>query len=430
MKTFSSIMNIECLSSFPFKQLNKKVMLAYKTAAEGSMKNAAKEAPTSGYADSIPCTRVSIDGSWQKRGHSSLHGVVTSISGDKCIDIEIKSKHCFGCKMWERKKGTPKYEIWKLEHNCQINHEKSSGAMESSGAVDIFNRSIAKHNLIYKEYLGDGDTSSFNDVIKSNPYKKQDVLPIKLECIGHVQKRLGTWLRNLVKSYKGTKTPVSGKGKLTNKCIDSMQNYYGIAIRSNITSIYAMKKAIYAILFHFTDFSDSYERHKFCPRETGSWCKYWSKGQKDYKPSNTIPFWIKTKLQPIFEDLMSDKLLSKCLHGKTQNANEALNGIIWSRVPKTVFVARETVEMGAHSAVIHYNDGRKGVLNVLQYFGLQGSISKITAEDQDNSRVIRMNKKSSDASKKRRKGLRAIKKGFDDKLNENEPVDSYEAGAY
>ena len=41
-----------------------------------------------------------------------------------------------------------------------------------------------------------------------------------------------------------------------------------------------------------------------------------------------------------------------------------------------------------------------------------------------------MNKKSSDASKKRRKGLRAIKKGFDDKLNENEPVDSYEAGSY
>ena len=114
----------------------------------------------------------------------------------------------------------------------------------------------------------------------------------------------------------------------------------------------------------------------------------------------------------------------------SSNANEALNGIIWSRVPKTVFVAKETVEMGAHSAVIHYNDGRKGVLNVLQYFGLQGSISKITAEDQDNSRVIRVNKKSSDASKKRRKGLRPIKKGFDDKLNENEPVDSYEAGAY
>lgn len=64
--------------------------------------------------------------------------------------------------MWENKKDTPEYEIWKLEHNCQINHDKSSGAIESAGAIDIFNRSIATRNLIYKEYLGDGDTSSFN----------------------------------------------------------------------------------------------------------------------------------------------------------------------------------------------------------------------------------------------------------------------------
>ena len=41
----------------------------------------------------------------------------------------------------------------------------SSYAMEPSGAVDIFNRSIIKRNLIYKEYLGDGDTSSFNDAV-------------------------------------------------------------------------------------------------------------------------------------------------------------------------------------------------------------------------------------------------------------------------
>ena len=133
--------------------------------------------------------------------------------------------------------------------------------MESAGAVDIFNRSLENYGLMYKEYLGDGDTSSFNDVIKSNPYKDHNLTPIKLECIGHVQKRVGTRLRNLVKSHKGTKTPLAGKGKLTNKCIDSMQNYYGLAIRNNIGNLYAMKKAISAILFHFTDIRDSYKTH-------------------------------------------------------------------------------------------------------------------------------------------------------------------------
>ena len=37
--------------------------------------------------------RVTVDGSWQKRGHNSLNGVVTAISGGKCVDVEVLSKH-------------------------------------------------------------------------------------------------------------------------------------------------------------------------------------------------------------------------------------------------------------------------------------------------------------------------------------------------
>jgi len=43
---------------------------------------------------------------------------------------------------------------------------------------------------------------------------------------------------------------------------------------------------------------------------------------------------------PIVRDL---HLLYKCLHGETQNANEALNEIIWARVPKE-FVGRATLD--------------------------------------------------------------------------------------
>ena len=140
--------------------------------------------------------------------------------------------------------------------------------------------------------------------------------------------------------------------------------------------------------------------HKFCPRDTNSWCNYWSKGQKDYKPSNTIPFWIKSLFLPIFKDLTDEDLFKKCVHGKTQNANEALNGLIWSRLPKTVFVGRETIEMGVNSAIIHFNDGRKGILKVLEQFGLKGQISKATATNLDNSRIKRMEKKFTVAEKK------------------------------
>ena len=200
--------------------------------------------------------RVSLDGSWQRRGHASLHGVVTTISNGKCIDTEILSKFCRGCTMWNSKKGTPAYDIWKTEHMCEINHTKSSGAMEGAGATSMFCRSVEKNNLIYEEYLGDGDTSSFKEVVDSNPYEEQGIIPKKLECVGHVQKRLGTRLRKVVKNYKRVDKlkkngkdvekviKLSGKGKLTDTAINSMQNYYGLAIRSNKGNIYTMKKAV------------------------------------------------------------------------------------------------------------------------------------------------------------------------------------------
>ena len=37
--------------------------------------------------------------------------------------------------------------------------------MESAGTVDIFSPSLLNYGLIYKEYLGHGETSSFNDVL-------------------------------------------------------------------------------------------------------------------------------------------------------------------------------------------------------------------------------------------------------------------------
>ena len=52
---------------------------------------------------------------------------------------------------------------------CEINHLKSSGAMVSAGAVEIFRHSVEKYSLIYNQYLdpSDGHSSSFTDVVNS-----------------------------------------------------------------------------------------------------------------------------------------------------------------------------------------------------------------------------------------------------------------------
>ena len=132
--------------------------------------------------------------------------------------------------------------------------------MEDVGALAMYHRSIEKHRLMYSEYLGDGDTSSFNEIVDADPYKKYYTQVIKVEGCGHVQKRLGTQLRNKVKEFKGTKTPLSGAGKLTTKIINSMQNFYGLAIRQNTGNLYSMKKAVGAILHHCTKSNDDVKR--------------------------------------------------------------------------------------------------------------------------------------------------------------------------
>ena len=44
--------------------------------------------------------------------------------------------------------------------------------------------------------MGDGDTESFKKVLESKPYG-DSLIPCKLECFSHVQKRLRTRSRKL-----------------------------------------------------------------------------------------------------------------------------------------------------------------------------------------------------------------------------------------
>lgn len=55
---------------------------------------------------------VSGDGTWKKRGFSSLFGVASLIGyyTGKVIDILVKSSYCHDCKTWESKLDTAEYE--------------------------------------------------------------------------------------------------------------------------------------------------------------------------------------------------------------------------------------------------------------------------------------------------------------------------------
>ena len=89
---------------------------------------------------------------------------------------------------------------------------------------------------------------------------------------------------------------ISGKGRLTDKAINTLQNYYGMAIRTNTSDVFAMKKAVGAVLFHCSDSELESERHKFCPNGADSWCKWQSDKvteKQQYKKSSAFLLQLK-----------------------------------------------------------------------------------------------------------------------------------------
>ena len=129
-----------------------------------------------------------------KRGYNSLNSIVTIIQNDvgKCIDFCVLSKNCIACTSWEKRQGRLEYEKFISKHNCPINHPDSAGSMETSGVVECFWSSIQNRKLQYTQLIGDGDSKTHPSILAADPYSVTTVE--KLECIGHIQKRIGSSL--------------------------------------------------------------------------------------------------------------------------------------------------------------------------------------------------------------------------------------------
>ncbi|GFU76610.1 uncharacterized protein TNCV_1272591 [Trichonephila clavipes] len=165
----------------------------------------------------------------------------------------------------------------------------------------------------------------------------------KIECVGHVQKRMGSRLRKL-KSSLGKKKlsdgkTIGGKGRLTDVVINRLTTFYGNAIRGNPKNVHEMRQAIWAVWAH-TASTDEQPKHWFCPKSNNSWCKYnicvQNNKVQGFKHKNNLHEAVSKAIKPIFKDLSHLKLLRRCLGGKTQNPNESLNSLIWKYSPKTI----------------------------------------------------------------------------------------------
>jgi hypothetical protein len=420
------------VSQHAYQQHMKVIAMGARTEVEESMSRARKElrdlydVPP----DQIINILISCDGTWQKRGFSSLFGVVFVIAYEtgKVIDYTVLSKHCSGCKKWENENQTQaEYRAWKENHVCSINFTGSAGAMEPFGTLALFQRSVG-YNLRYKYLVSDGDSKTFALLSREQVYgtDPEDQV-VKLDCVGHVQKRLGTALRNLKVKYRGQKLSdgktIGGARRLTDSLINSLQNYYGNAIRSNKGSLDLMVRAVQATLLH-SNSSDETPRHHLCPPGEHSWCK-WQRAQAlgiEYSHTKPpIPEAIVLLLKPIYARLGSPLLLQKCLEGYTQNANEALHSTVWKLCPKELFLGKESVDIACSIAVCRFNDGACALLCLSKRIELTTShFCRHVLRKRDRLRVQKSKYKSSERGKAFRRRARKKRKGIEDRNKDRE----------
>lgn len=278
--------------------------------------------------------------------------------------------------------------------------------MEAEGAQILFARSVQKHNMRYMKYIGDGDSAAYVTVRDSRPYGEGEENEIeKLDCCGHVQKRMGTHLRTLIKENKGVKIAgkkgLGGKGRLTQSRVNDFQTYYGKAIRSNRGNLEEIKRGVWAIFYHYSSTARN-PQHHCCPPGERSWCK-WRRdqvtGEKTFVP-NPLPWPVLKKIKPVFERLASAEILEKCLDGFTQNQNEALHGTIWKRAPKDSHHEPKSVQTAIAVSVAVFNEGESVHRRILEALSMvPGDHLQLAVTKKDNERVERANRAASEAGK-------------------------------
>ena len=164
LKRFCSHLNLPPpLLRKPYNRHLKGIEEAAVHEAEEKMKDAAarlieitrtEESLKLGCGKEVAQVAVTVDGIWQKRGHTSKSGVVfiLSVRTGEVLDYEVLSQVCHECIYYnEHDKESSVCKEWAQSHSntCSINHEGSSGSMEGKGATLEFKRNIEKCCLLY-----------------------------------------------------------------------------------------------------------------------------------------------------------------------------------------------------------------------------------------------------------------------------------------
>ena len=144
--------------------------------------------------------------------------------------------------------------------------------------------------------------------------------------------------------------------KLTNKILQELSTYYGLAIRRHPDSLEDMKKEIWAGFYHKIS-TDKKPQHSYCPTGPESWCKY-RKSEAEgtlntFEHPSALDNEAQEILKPIYEELTAENLLERCLGSNTQNNNESFNACVWQLAPKHQFAGKKSWKLRHIVLLVH-----------------------------------------------------------------------------
>ncbi|GFV80403.1 uncharacterized protein TNCV_2149371 [Trichonephila clavipes] len=120
---------------------------------------------------------------------------------------------------------------------------------------------------------------------------------------------------------------------------------------------------MYATL-HDIILTDQKPQHSKCPIGADSWYYYQSAKAKGQKPGlhkqhvrTPINESFLPRIPSIYQRLASNELLERCINCRTQNANESLHSMIWSKCSKEIFVSKDRVKHAVLEAICEFNQG-------------------------------------------------------------------------
>ena len=324
-------------------------------------------------SDNLRSCTVSFDASWHRRSHFSNQGFAAAIDSEygKVLDYQLYDRVCYLCSKWpeERKEKNPEeYEEYWSTHKllCTANFSGSSQSMESAAAIEIWNRSIACHSLVYDTYIGDGDSSSYKNLVKADPYNGIAKVR-KEECLGHVQKRVKKHLRKKSKIFKG----------LPEAKADRIAHLYArVIVQHRGDSPGDIHDALQVLLLH------TEEKHSRCPDGAGSWC-YYQKLVAKHLEDSAIPFPVTrapfltvaefNRTTEVFQVFASLSFCHTITLGKTQNSNESLHNMLWHNAPKAKRVGHKSLVASTALAVLSFNEGSLSYSVLMKELGLTAS---------------------------------------------------------